>query len=90
MYADKPLLCELRSYNIKDEYSHRVTISLRFAVTEKENEYFAKQHIEYIFIEVDIELNSIKIKDIDFDRYKVKHEQMIEEFIIALYKNTEE
>lgn len=42
------------------------------------------------FLEVDTELNSIKIKDIDFDRYKTKHEQMIEEFIIALYKNTEE
>lgn len=89
VYADKPLSCELRSYNMKDEYSRRVTISLNFAVTEKENEYFTKQHIEYISIEVDTELNSIRIKDIDFDRYKTKHEQMIEEFIIALYKNTE-
>lgn len=90
VYADKPLSCELRSYNMKDEYSRRVTISLNFAETETENEYFAKQQFSYISIEVDTELNSIRIKDIDFDRYKIKHEQMIEEFIIALYKNTEE
>lgn len=90
VYADKPLSCELRSYNMKDEYFRRVTISLNFAEIETENEYFAKQQFSYISIEVDTELNSITIKDIDFDRYKTKHEQMIEEFIIALYKNTKE
>lgn len=32
VYADKPLSCELRSYNMKDEYSRRVTISLNFTI----------------------------------------------------------